>query len=153
VQRARKWTRRHQAMVTTATAGLLVVLTVLGAGLGWLVRDRAGRREKAAEALLEADRLRQEEKWAESHSALRRAAEVLAGVVAAEDLREQTRNLAKDVEMARRLEDIRLEVVPGREDWDFDAADRAYGEAFPGYGLDVENLDLPEAVERIRARA
>src|SRR5262245_31941493 len=42
-QRAKKWARRHRAVVRTAAAGLLLALAVLAGSIGWAVLDRAAR--------------------------------------------------------------------------------------------------------------
>jgi serine/threonine protein kinase/tetratricopeptide (TPR) repeat protein len=153
VQRSRKWARRHRTTVTAAAVALLVVLMLLGGGIGWVVRDRAGRRDKAVEALHEADQLRQEEKWSEALGAVRRAEEVLTGVVTVTDLRDQSRELAKDLEMARRLENILVEIGTSGDAFNWVSADAAYDKAFQWYGLDVENLEIEAAAERVRSRS
>ena len=61
--------------------------------------------------------------------------------------------MVSDLNMLRRLEDIRLEQTGTKDDsFNISAADPLYAEAFRQYGVDVENLEAGEAGERIRAR-
>jgi tetratricopeptide (TPR) repeat protein len=153
-QVAGRWARRHRAVVWAAAAVLLVA-TVLGGGtwVSWAQR-RMGAEAEARTALGEANRLLQQERWPEALSAARRAAGVLAGVGADPDLRRQVEELRKDLEMAQRLQEARLEGTAAVKAGHFDEelAIAAYAQAFREYGLDPDNLDPREAAERIRAR-
>jgi tetratricopeptide (TPR) repeat protein len=153
VQRLRKWARRHRPLVTAATAVLLLAAVFAGsAGLWWL-QKRAGAEAAARAALDEAARLQQEERWPEGLGAVRRAQGVLAVLGADADLRRQADELGKDLEMARRLQEARLQVTALRDgQFDWQAADAAYAEAFGWYGLDVDHLDPRAAGERVRSR-
>src|SRR5262249_41541726 len=83
----------------------------------------------------------------------RRAEALLAE--GAPDLRRPFTELGRDLEMAARLEEIRLrtsdEMKGGR--YDVAGADPAYARAFHDYGIDAPVLTPAEAAERIRARA
>jgi serine/threonine protein kinase/Flp pilus assembly protein TadD len=158
LQRARKWSHRHRPVVWSASVCFLVILTVLAGCIGWAVRDRDARRTAAAAeartALDEALLLAAEEKWSEAQSAVRRAQGVLAGVGASPGLSQQADELAKDLEMARRLETARLMLAEGgkRGDYDFEGTHAAYSAAFGWYGLDVERLEPHEVAERLHSR-
>jgi tetratricopeptide (TPR) repeat protein len=152
-QVAGRWARRHRAAVWTAAAVLLVA-AVLGGG-AWLSweRRRIGAEAEGRAALGEANRLLQQERWPEALSAARRAAGVLAGVGADADLRRQVEELSKDLEMAQRLQEARLQGTAVKDGhFDGEAACAAYAEAFRWYGLEAGSLDPQEAGERIRAR-
>jgi hypothetical protein len=150
LQRARRWSRRHRPVVWAAAVVLLMaVLFVGGAGL-WLVQKRAGAEGEARAALREATELQKQEKWIEALSAAKRAQGVLAGVWADRDLRQQVNELAKDLEMARRLEEARLQLTTVKVgDLDWEGCNAAYAEAFDWYGLDVGSVDPEEAARRI----
>jgi tetratricopeptide (TPR) repeat protein len=154
LQRARRWSRRHRPVVWAAAVVLLMaVLFVGGAGL-WLVQKRAGAEGEARAALREATELQKEEKWIEALSAAKRAQGVLAGVWADRSLRQQADELAKDLEMARRLEEAGLQASAFKDDdFDWESCHAAYADAFAWYELDLDNLDPQEAAERLRARS
>jgi serine/threonine protein kinase/Flp pilus assembly protein TadD len=155
VYRARKWARRHRAVVWAASA-MLVLGAVFGGGTWfWWAQMRATAAGEVRVALREADGLRQEEKWPEALSAVGRARGALAGVGAGPGLWGQIEELGKDLEMARRLEEARLRLEGPRGDglYDLGTGDAAYTAAFGEYGLDVERLDPREAAERIGKRS
>jgi tetratricopeptide (TPR) repeat protein len=150
---AAKWARRHRAVVWAATVVLLVTVVLGGGTWLWWAQRRATAEAGAREALREATRFQQQEKWAEAFSAVRRALGVLTGIGANQDLRQQAEELGKDLEMASRLEEARLQMAAGEKNGHFDwkASHAAYAEAFQWYGLDLEHLDPQEAVERLRS--
>src|SRR5262249_29578345 len=53
-QRARKWGRRHRALVGSLAAGLLLAAVSLAGSIGWVVRDREARQALAEEQVTEA---------------------------------------------------------------------------------------------------
>jgi serine/threonine protein kinase/Flp pilus assembly protein TadD len=148
-----KWARRHRAVVWAAAAVLLVTAVLGGGAWLWWGQKRATAEGEAREALREATRLQQQEKWAEALSAVRRAQGVLRGIGANPGLRKQADELGKDLEMARRQEEAQLQQAAGEKDgyFDFAASNAAYGKAFRWYGLDLEHLDPREAGERLRS--
>jgi eukaryotic-like serine/threonine-protein kinase len=169
VQVGRKWLRRHQAVVWSA-ALLLFVLMIVGVAnaLWWSQHQVAAakkqmeeaEKQRAAEteawaAFDEAVRWQQEERWPEALSAIRRAQGVLHGFGADAGLRQQIDERGKDLEMAQRLEEARLQAATGLKDehFDFGACIAAYGEAFAWYGLDVKHRDSGAAAEFIRSRS
>jgi serine/threonine protein kinase/Flp pilus assembly protein TadD len=153
-QRLRKWGRRHRA-AAWAGVGVFVVAALVGGAIWvWWAQKRAGAEGEARAALREATQLQEQERWVEAQSAVKRAQGVLAGVGADADLRQEVEELAKDFEMARRLEEARLKNT-FNEDKQLARRDRnaAYVEAFTWYGLDVENSDPEQVAERIRSRS
>jgi tetratricopeptide (TPR) repeat protein len=119
----------------------------------WWAQKRAGAEGEARAVLREAAGLLEEESWAEALRAARQAQGVLAGVGADPGLRRQARTLIADLEMARQLQEARLQgaaVKDGR--FDTGATDAAYAAAFQEYALDVDRLDPQAAAEQIRAR-
>jgi serine/threonine protein kinase/Tfp pilus assembly protein PilF len=155
-RRARKWARRHRALVAGVAAALLVGLTVLAGSLGWAARDRAARRAQSTEvimtALEDADSWQKQRRLPEALSAARRADGLLAGAVVDESLRQRVRARLADLELLDRLEGVRLEQQTALRDGNFDwkGADELYGRTFGDAGLNVETLPLEEAVARLR---
>jgi tetratricopeptide (TPR) repeat protein len=152
LQVARRWARRHKAMVG-AVAVVLLVVAVLGSGVVlWWSHRRTAAEGEARAALREADHFRQEQRWPEAISAVQRAKWVLADVGADPDLWNRVEELGKDVEMARRLQEASLLMAASREgDFNEEACCKAYGEAFTWYGLDMDRLNPQEAGERLRS--
>jgi tetratricopeptide (TPR) repeat protein/tRNA A-37 threonylcarbamoyl transferase component Bud32 len=158
VQRARKWTRRHKPAVAGAMATVIVALLVFAGSLGWYLRDRDARLtliEKEVEVALEdVERLRGEGKWPEAATVARRAEGLLVSGGGNQALRERVKNLATDLEMVARLEEIRLEqasVIDGH--FAVEAAGPKYAKAFRDYGIDVQALGAAEAAELIGAKS
>jgi serine/threonine protein kinase/tetratricopeptide (TPR) repeat protein len=54
VHRARKWARRHRAVVWSATMAIVVAVMMLAGGIGYVVRDRAARLAQAEQKVAEA---------------------------------------------------------------------------------------------------
>jgi serine/threonine protein kinase/Tfp pilus assembly protein PilF len=155
-QKAKKWAWRNRAVVWTAAACLLLGLAVAAACAGWMLRDRAERRafakDKIELALRDADRLQAQERWPEALEAAKRAEAILAQC-ADRELDEGVAQLRKDLEMVIRLERIRLPRLEVQRESDAAREDRAYGDAFGDYGIDVDALAPAEAAARIRDRA
>jgi tetratricopeptide (TPR) repeat protein len=156
VQRAGKWARRHRAVVTTAALGLLAVLSLAAAGLGWVARDRYVRQAQteslATEALAESRRWQKEGNWPEALSAARRASALAAGGVAAPALRQRLGQRVAELTLILTLQDVRQDAAAlTRRAGGFDnaGADRAYGRAFRRFGIDVDELSTEEAAGRL----
>jgi serine/threonine protein kinase/Flp pilus assembly protein TadD len=154
IQVTRKWARRHQSAVWAASL-LLVALLTFGFGFSlWWVRQQAATDTDARAALKEAERWQQDERWSEALSAIRRAQAALRSFGSNADLRQQVDELAKDLEMAQRLEEARLQQTTVKDqDWDRVACMTAFTDAFAWYGLDVEHADTGAAAEFIRSRS
>jgi tetratricopeptide (TPR) repeat protein len=157
VQRLRKWGRRYRLAVNVAAACLLVVLAVVAGSVGWVVRDREARREdagrRAAEALRSAEACFEPENWTEGLRGVEQAEGFLAGFPEEAALRLRARQLRRDLEMARQLQEAQLQEAAVKDGhFDIEALDAAYAAAFAGYGLDVDGLDPQAAAEQVRAR-
>jgi serine/threonine protein kinase/Flp pilus assembly protein TadD len=150
-QVARKWARRNQAAVLTASLLLVALLAFAFGFILWWVRQQAAAESEARVAFDEAVRWQQEERWPEALSAIRRAQAALRGFGANSSLRRQVDDLGKDLEMAQRLEDARFQMIDG--DIDFEACSAAFAAAFQWYGLDLEHRDPTKAGEQIRSRS
>jgi tetratricopeptide (TPR) repeat protein/serine/threonine protein kinase len=152
--RFRKFRRRHKGKL--AVAGLLLFfLVLLGGGAGWVAWDRAVRHRLAAtevaRALEEARAFCRDDRLVEARAAAQRAEGFLAGAPGPEELRQQVQQVQTDVQMATRLEQIRLERAAVKEGNSFDSkgADLSYQGAFRGYDLDVLALAPEQAAERL----
>jgi tetratricopeptide (TPR) repeat protein len=157
VQRLRKWGRRYRAAVNVGAACLLLVLAVVAGSVGWVVRDREARREDAAgragEALRSAEAHFEPENWTEGLRRVEQAEGFLAGFPEEAALRLRARQLRRDLEMARQLQEAQLQGTAVKDGhFDTEAVYAAYAAAFAGYGLDVDGLDTQAAAEQVRGR-
>jgi serine/threonine protein kinase/Flp pilus assembly protein TadD len=155
VQRGRKWARRHRAVVWSV--GVVSLLAALMAGMNglWLAQRRAETAAAVAAVLEEAETLQSEAKWPEALVAARRAEALLQVGGGGESLRQQVREVLRNLEMVRRLDNARLRLAADeRRTWGFDyqGSHEAFVDAFAWYGLDVESIDPREAAELIRCR-
>jgi serine/threonine protein kinase/Tfp pilus assembly protein PilF len=156
LDRAAKWARRHQGVVATGAAGLLVAAVIIAASAGWIVSDRTSRlamtEREVNRALDEAVVFQTQANWPEALEAAKRAEGILAAG-GSEELRRRVRELRNDVEMVLLLEEIWM------PRWMHSWGDRYhrrlavdYATAFREYGIDVEALEPSAAAARIRAR-
>jgi tetratricopeptide (TPR) repeat protein len=146
-RRLGKWARRRPAV-----AALLVVLvaaTALGAAGGlWWHQRRAEALAAAGKTMAQARRLAEEGRWPAGLSAARHAQATLAGFGRDQGLGRQAAELARDLEMAQRLEDAALARAADFEDA---TSTNAYADAFRWYGLDPDQVEPRAAGERIRS--
>jgi tetratricopeptide (TPR) repeat protein len=148
-----KWARRHRPVVWAA-AVVLLVAGLLGGGTGlWWLQKRAAAEGEARAALQEATEWQEQEKWNEALGTVRRAKGAIAGVWASTSLHEEIHERERDLEMARQLQEARLQLAPLQGDFDWNAVNDAYAKAFTWYGLEVDNLDSQEAAEWVRKRS
>ena len=176
--RLRKFVRRNQFGLSVA-ALVLFFLTALGSAVGWTVRDRAAREAAVAQEranreaeisreresrrakvagqvesiLAEVERLEKEQRWPEALAAARRAEAAVAGGEADAETAERVRQRLKDLEFIDRLERIRMQratLVQGN--WGTSRANQEYALAFSDYGVNVKELPVETAIERLNAR-
>jgi tetratricopeptide (TPR) repeat protein len=157
--RFRKFAKRNKVALAIAALAMFF-LVVLGGGVGWSIYDRTARQAKVSgqlELILdEVARLEQAEKWSDALVSARRAEPALAAGEAPPEIQERARQALTDLELVRRLEDIRAR---GGTVWVTDAAlslaaqaDQEYTTSFRRAGIDVDALPVKEAVDRITAR-
>jgi serine/threonine protein kinase/Flp pilus assembly protein TadD len=153
LHRARKWARRHRPVVWAAAAVALLAGLMAG-GNGLLRWQQGARTEQAAhDALTDAAAWKAGEKWPEALAAARRAEELLRLGGGSAALRERAGEMVRDLEMVRRVEELRIErVFLGSAPYGVREKVPAYAAAFRDYGIDVEALPAAEAAARIRAR-
>jgi serine/threonine protein kinase/tetratricopeptide (TPR) repeat protein len=151
--RLRKFARRNKTGLAVA-ALILVVITVVGAGGGWVIRDRAAREQRLTgqvELIMDdVDRLERAGKWAEAQAAAERAWTAVEGGEADDALRRRVGGVRRDLAFVARLDGIRQEHALHLEGRQNDAGPaRDYPLAFRDYGVDVEALPVEEAVARL----
>jgi tetratricopeptide (TPR) repeat protein/serine/threonine protein kinase len=159
--RFRKFARRHRHGLATAVgigAATLLAIGGLAGSIGWAGRDRVAQREarerEADLSLSEAAQLLEQGNSAGAAAFAERAEVVLTGADASGALQQRLAEIRADLEMAERLEQIRL----GQSDVEQERyatleADPKYAQAFRDFGIDVEALAIEQAAERIRTRS
>jgi eukaryotic-like serine/threonine-protein kinase len=156
--RAKKWARRHRAIVWSVAVCLLPALVIATGSIGWMMRDRAVRmamtQEKVNVALKDATELQSRSMWPEALEAVKRAEGFLAGG-GSRELADRVRDLRKDLEMVLSLEKIRFPRAfrTGEGRYDDRWATLSYFKAFREYGIDLGSLEPLVAAECIRARS
>jgi serine/threonine protein kinase/Flp pilus assembly protein TadD len=158
VQRARKWSRRHKAVVWSAAICSLLAVAAVGGSVGWVAGEGAARRAKAAEVFDEAVSralvLMEEGNWPEAKAAAQRAGGLLAGAGGDELRRQLLSQVEADLKMVAKVELTRTQQAALKgEHFDNPGAAPAYAEAFRDYNLPVLELDADEAARRIAASA
>jgi tetratricopeptide (TPR) repeat protein len=157
--RLRKFARRHKGGL--AVAGLvLFFLAALGGVASWAALQQ-GKQQAALEAdigrdLDEARALCRQQRLREASALLDHARALVTRGDAGDELSGRVAQLRKDVDMASRLEQIRLERRASREDgghFDRDWGNRRYTEEFRDYGLNLEQLEPDKAATRIEVSA
>ncbi|MFO0927816.1 MAG: tetratricopeptide repeat protein [Gemmataceae bacterium] len=159
-----KLARRHKGRLAVAVT-LTLAFLVAAAGVGWAVRDRAAVRADADRAradrvsrlaarvelvLAELDRLARDQQWDAALAAARNAEAVIGEGEPADDTRAAVAAAVRELELARELDRIRTAASVWKEGaFDFAGADRAYGETFCRFGVDVESLPCADAVARL----
>jgi serine/threonine-protein kinase len=147
LERAAKWARRHPAPTAILAASLLVVATLVGAGL-WLVVQRARWRDAVEADLKDVAGLQDSARWADARAALERA-EARLGRGGPDDLRGRLRQARRDLDLVIRLDAIRLRrATRGGLAFYQARADRDYQEAFREAGLFGAH-DSPEGVAAV----
>ncbi|MFL5245264.1 MAG: protein kinase domain-containing protein [Gemmataceae bacterium] len=148
--RLRKFIRRNRAGLAAAGLILFFVL-LLGAGAGWLSRNRAVRRqvveEAAGRALQEADDLQKRDKWQEALAAAERAQAALASGEAGAQLQDQIQERLADLQMIQQLEELRIEWA---DHLDSERLDRALARLFAQLGIVAESLSPAEIAAQVR---
>jgi serine/threonine protein kinase/Flp pilus assembly protein TadD len=149
--RFRKMARRNKRTLVTVTVLLFAVFCVVGA-FDWAVRDRVAR-EAAVQAevdlaLQEAEQWQEQAKWLEALSAAKRAEGLLAGSKS-HDLREQVRQLQKELELVLMLEAYRTQRA---NLVDRQTPKSGYPGLFTNAGIDVENMSPAEVAAQISRR-
>jgi serine/threonine-protein kinase len=156
--RCRKFVRRHRGAVLTgagALAALLAVVAAVAGSIGWATRDRAARDaaldREVGVALDEAEALIEKAGWPEALAAVDRADKLLAAAGRGERPA-RLAELRKDLEMARRLEDLYGQPIISESADYFTGMDAACARAFRDYGIDLAELPVAQAASRLRGR-
>jgi tetratricopeptide (TPR) repeat protein len=154
-----RWSRRHQVVIASLAAGLLVGVAVLAGSVGWVLRDQEARRAETQRlvtaALADEETLRHQHRYPEALVAAQRAEELLVGGEGKDELRQVVAERLADEHMLAKLEDIRSRILSAwvQADFNYAQADREFTQAFRGYGIDVKALSPDEAGRQIGARA
>lgn len=158
--RFRKFARRNKRALTTAALLGVMLLAVLGTvagSFGWVMRDKAARMAKASDdiedALHDAGKLQEQQKWAEALAVVKQA-HVLLSNGGNENLRQRLTERIADLEMIVKLDNARLSAADVKEQHlDAEQAMAAYAKAFREYGIDVEAMAPQEAGPLLKARS
>jgi tetratricopeptide (TPR) repeat protein len=160
--RAWRWVKRRRTPVAATSAALLAAVLLVCGGLWWkadhdaqaaaaAARQAEERDQDVRAGLAEVGWLRDQGRWKEAGQVLTWA-EKLAANGAPAALTEQARQARKDLEMVAELEEAPLLALQGREGGvDRTAVPEGYRKAFQRYGIDMENLDPPNAAALIWA--
>jgi serine/threonine-protein kinase len=147
--------RKRRRLRLVLAAALLLVVGLAGDGVWWLLEQQAQNREDVETSLEQAEvRLRQS-RWDEAETALKQAVRQL-GKTGPEDLQRRLEQVQRNLDLARRLENIRLQrmtLVDGKLNPTL--APPAYARAFQEYNLfpgtdDVESLGRRIAASGIK---
>jgi tetratricopeptide (TPR) repeat protein len=166
LERARKWVRRHRPAVWSVAVASIVTLTILGAGVGWVLRTQAARRAKLAadlrSALEEGRRAQRAGQWAQAHAVGRRAEALLMDGGAAPAVAERVRDLLRELDdeeadsrLVALLQEVRLlqaDVHVKENRFALERARPEYRRAFDRYGLRAGATTPDEAATRLRRR-
>jgi serine/threonine protein kinase/Flp pilus assembly protein TadD len=155
--RLRKFTRRNKLRLMVA-ALLLFLLMALGAVAGWAALQQASQRAALktdiGRDLDEARNFCHQDRLREASAVLDHAQALTARRGADEELGRQAAQLRKDVDMASRLEEIRLEGASIKDEVDdFAGAALSYKDAFRSYGLDLDQLEPDKFAARLEVSA
>jgi tetratricopeptide (TPR) repeat protein len=155
--RLRKFGRRNRGRLAVA-AMVLFFLASLGGVAAWAAME-AEVQQAAQRAALAADIGRdldealafcREDRLGETSAVVEHAEALVGRGGAGEELAGGVRQMRADVDLAARLEAIRLERAAVRnESFDFAGAAPRYAEAFSAYGLDLGQVDPDMAAARI----
>jgi serine/threonine protein kinase/Flp pilus assembly protein TadD len=160
VHRARKWGRRHRAVMVAGMVCLMVTMAAAIGSVAWILGDQAARRNEAegklretleaAEPLLRRGNPSDPALIAEAQ----RAEALLEGGILGAEWRGRAEQLQKDVRMLATLEAIQLDQARLRDE-KFDLSDTAEGfaSAFQEYGISLEALESKETSEVMRQSA
>jgi serine/threonine-protein kinase len=159
-ERGVKWARRRP-LVVAAAVGLVGALTLLGAGAGWVLGERATRQREAEARVREAleaaaPGLRQGNPYDPALiAAVQRAKAQLDSGVLTAAWQGRVEQLLRDLETLAQLEQACLQcaAVSKETGFDYAGADRLYAQAFADYGLDVTALTPQQAAQRVGASA
>jgi tetratricopeptide (TPR) repeat protein len=150
--------RRALRMTVGLAAAALLLLGVVGFGAWRWWQGHEARLAEEAEAaravdadLQRAEALRQEGRWGEALALVELARQRLPH--GDEERRRRAEQARADVQLLRRLEQVRLDEAEVAADGNFGTAQAgpAYADAFRAYGLDLEKLEPAAAAERLRA--
>ncbi|MFO0912081.1 MAG: protein kinase [Pirellulales bacterium] len=163
-----KFARRNKAALATATLLSLTFIAAVGAvaaAFGWAIRnrsvleqqvsqDRQNRREtinrEAGRALEDVVLASEHGRLPEAIAHLRRADVNQGSGDLKPELEQAVRRWREALAMAVRCEEIRLErIQPAGDPIDWAKSDRAYGEAFQQYDLDLAKISADAAAARI----
>jgi serine/threonine protein kinase/tetratricopeptide (TPR) repeat protein len=165
-QRTAKWMRRHQPVVWSGLAVLLLAAAMLGGSITWVARDAAERREQAARdaaarqeraeqvvkaALTDVEQFQAQSNWPQALDAARRADGLLASGAVGENLRRQVVEALAGLRLVAKLEEVRSEYAHALKDRTFDAEwkDREYARVFRESQIDLDVLQPDETVARV----
>jgi len=152
--RFRKFARRNKrALAGAALIGfaLLVAVGAVAGSVGWVLRDKDTRLAKTTNEITQflkrADSLYEDEnRLPEALAEVQKANGLLAASGGDEELTKQVRQRLADLEMAAKLDEIRLEL---NDHLDRERQFTDYARVFADYGISMQTLSQAEAVSLI----
>jgi serine/threonine-protein kinase len=152
LERTGRWVRRHPALSAMLTAGLVVVMMLVGASL-WLVDQQAHQRAAVEADLKELATLQESARWVKARAVLERAEAHLGGG-GPDDLRGRLRQAGRDLDLVMQLDAIRLRrLTRGELVFYQTRADEEYQEAFSQAGLFNVHDDPASVAAVVKASA
>ena len=146
----RKFTRRNQRTLLTATV-LVGMLLIVAGSLGWMASDRAARRVRTTveinQFLGRAESFYVGSKMPDALAEVQKACSLLEASGGDAKLQQEVMQWLTDLDVAAKLEQSRLEL----DDYDSDWYYARNAQVFRDYGIDVEALPTEEAAARIAA--
>jgi serine/threonine-protein kinase len=161
-----RWCRRNPRDAALGVLGAVLLAVAVG-GAWWLDRRQAVQqaeqelfqqrergRVRVGEALAQLPSLRKQFLWDEAKAVLTRA-EQEAGDLGLGDLLAEVRQAQRELALAARLDQIRLDRALIDERWGLsrDATARAFRETFRGHGLDLDAGDPADLARLVRDSA
>ncbi len=151
-QLAIRWARRHKSAVWAGAVVFLLAAVLVGGAWGWRTLEGMAADAQARRLLQDLDRLQAEGRLPQAVSAIEAGQTLAAGSMVNPSLRQRLRERQADLDLADRLQEIRLKPSDSIDaTLAIDQQATAYEEAFREFGIDVLRLPSTDAAQRLQA--